>query len=341
MNAIKTHLPLVPHICVSELGKHWFRYRLVDCSVPSQYFSQYCLIVNWTSRRLVKFESKYNSFSHENAFESVTVYSKKCAHGFCFAVLCCGYTLTDFRIAIRLTSLALWQSNDCLSASKATLMNMDKYFMWIHYERLHNHNKAKHKKTVCIFIVIDCICEMAAILSRERWVKYLLFSSIFKMFVSIFQNDVVWISSAEELENKFSQLRQPLISARIFPTKSQRQEYPYFQQTGCSPGCPARIVDHNVPLEERSSCPFNFTHNVDPTRYPHTLLMAVCCKGQCARVGGHRHHQQQHSCQPLMQQVQVLRREHPQILNTAAGYYKVVAETVPVACLCAPANRGE
>ena len=46
-------------------------------------------------------------------------------------MLCCGYTLTDFPISIRLTSLALWQSNDCPSASKATLMNMDKYFMWI------------------------------------------------------------------------------------------------------------------------------------------------------------------------------------------------------------------
>ena len=72
-------------------------------------------------------------------------------------MLCCGYTLTDFPISIRLTSLALWQSNDCPSASKATLMNMDKYFMWIHYERLHNHNKAKHNKTVCIFLGIYCI----------------------------------------------------------------------------------------------------------------------------------------------------------------------------------------
>ena len=81
-----------------------------------------------------------------------TVYPKKYAHGFCFAVLCCGYTLTDFPISTRLTSLALWQSNDCPSASKATLMNMDKYFMWIQYERLHNHNKAKHNKTVCIFL---------------------------------------------------------------------------------------------------------------------------------------------------------------------------------------------
>ena len=85
-----------------------------------------------------------------------TVYPKKYVHGFCFAVLCCGYTLTDFPISIRLTSLALWQSNDCPSASKATLMNMDKYFMWIHYERLHNHNKAKHNKTVCIFLGIYC-----------------------------------------------------------------------------------------------------------------------------------------------------------------------------------------
>ena len=88
---------------------------------------------------------------------SVTVYPKKYAHGFCFAVLCCGYTLTDFPISIRLTSLALWQSNNCPSASKATLMNMDKYFMWIHYERLRNHNKAKHNKTVCIFLGIYCI----------------------------------------------------------------------------------------------------------------------------------------------------------------------------------------
>ena len=53
-------------------------------------------------------------------------------------MLCCGYTLTDFPISIRLTSLALWQPNDCPSASKATLMNMDKYLK-------------------CEFIMNDCI----------------------------------------------------------------------------------------------------------------------------------------------------------------------------------------
>ena len=97
-----------------------------------------------------------NIMRHATQIWDPTVYPKKYAHGFCFAVLCCGYTLTDFPISIRLTSLALWQSNHCPSASKATLMNMDKYFMCIHYGRLHNHNKTKHNKTVCIFLGIYC-----------------------------------------------------------------------------------------------------------------------------------------------------------------------------------------
>ena len=95
-----------------------------------------------------------------------TVYPNTYAHGFCFAVLCCGYTLTDFPISTRLTSLALWQSNDCPSAGKATLINMDKYFIWNHYELLHNHNKAKHNKTVCIFIGIYCTSSNC----NGRWV---------------------------------------------------------------------------------------------------------------------------------------------------------------------------
>ena len=120
-----------------------------------------CEMIYWTS-----FWPKQSIFTEDCcivtslkgkfAFVKVTVYPKNYARGFCFAVLCCGYTLTDFPISIRLTSLALWQSNDCPGASKATLMNMDKYFMWIHYERLHNHNKAKHNKTVCIFLGIYC-----------------------------------------------------------------------------------------------------------------------------------------------------------------------------------------
>ena len=108
-----------------------------------------------------------------------TVYPNKYAHGFCFAVLCCGYTLTNFPISIRLTSLALWQSNDCPSASKATLMNMDKYFMWIHYERLHNHSKAKHNKTVCIFLGIYCICVYLCL----QFLSMFLYSRTFYVYV--------------------------------------------------------------------------------------------------------------------------------------------------------------
>ena len=108
----------------------------------------------------------YSDNKTQMSHRHYTVYPKKYAHGFCFAVLCCGYTLTDFPISIRLTSLALWQSNDCPSASKATLMNMDKYFMWIHYERLRNHNKVKHNKTVCIFLGIYCT---RSHLQSQRW----------------------------------------------------------------------------------------------------------------------------------------------------------------------------
>ena len=116
-----------------------------------------------------------------SALSITTVYPKKYAHGFCFAVLCCGYTLTDFPISISLTSLALWQSNDCPSASKATLMNMDKYFVWIHYELLHNHNKAKHNKTVCIFLGIYCITR-----NRGRThCKRVVFSSIWDIYIGV------------------------------------------------------------------------------------------------------------------------------------------------------------
>ena len=131
-------------------------------------------------------------------FGRSTVYPKKYAHGFCFAVLCCGYTLTDFPISIRLTSLALWQSNDCPSASKATLMNMDKYFMWIHYVRLLNHNKAKHDKTVCIFLGIYCNLRVISTGYSSKvlsGLKTTVFGFICNFFVCAFERK--WICNAQ------------------------------------------------------------------------------------------------------------------------------------------------
>ena len=133
-------------------------------------------------------------------FSFNTVYPKKYALGYCFAVTCCGYTLTDFPISIRLTSLALWQSNDCPSASKATLMNMDNYFTWIHYEWLHNHNKAKHNKTVCIFLGIYC---------RSGKRKYsVTFGN--SQIIHYFQRPVVTVgrgcNSGQTMANRFNQI---------------------------------------------------------------------------------------------------------------------------------------
>ena len=153
---------LICRVRYHDIRKFWVRYHLakpwgktiirsvlpqaVFSVLPRDYIHYFSF---WTTHKCWQSPVKWNR-------HDITVYPKKYAHGFCFAVLCCGYTLTDFLISIRLTSLALWQSNDCPSASKATLMNMDKYFMWIHYERLHNHNKAKHNKTVFIFPGIYC-----------------------------------------------------------------------------------------------------------------------------------------------------------------------------------------
>ena len=59
-----THLPLVLHICVSELGHHWFRYWPVAYSVPSHYLNQCWFIVKWDSweQISVKFVSEFYHF---------------------------------------------------------------------------------------------------------------------------------------------------------------------------------------------------------------------------------------------------------------------------------------
>ena len=75
---VLTHLyQLLPHICVSELGHHWFRQWLVVCSVPSHYLNQNWLIVNWTLGN--KFQWNFNRksiiFIRENAFGIVVCHN--------------------------------------------------------------------------------------------------------------------------------------------------------------------------------------------------------------------------------------------------------------------------
>ena len=63
-----THLPLVPHICVSEWVQHWFRKWLVAFSAPSHYLNQCWVIVNWNLRNKLQLNFNQNTklFIQEN-----------------------------------------------------------------------------------------------------------------------------------------------------------------------------------------------------------------------------------------------------------------------------------
>ena len=63
---LKLNLPPEPHICVSELGRRRFRKWLVDKPSPEP-MSTYGQL----DQTSLKFESKFNIFISENAFENV------------------------------------------------------------------------------------------------------------------------------------------------------------------------------------------------------------------------------------------------------------------------------
>ena len=43
--SVLLHLPLVPHICVAELGRHWFWWWLVACLATSHYLNKWWLFI--------------------------------------------------------------------------------------------------------------------------------------------------------------------------------------------------------------------------------------------------------------------------------------------------------
>ena len=61
--------PPVPHICVSELGQHWFRQWLVVYSAPSHYLNQCWITVDWNLRNKLQWNFNQNTklIIHENA----------------------------------------------------------------------------------------------------------------------------------------------------------------------------------------------------------------------------------------------------------------------------------
>ena len=68
--------PLVPHICISELGQHWFRWWLGsdgDCLASSHYLNQSWVIVKWTLRNKLQwnFNQNIKPFFHKSASENI------------------------------------------------------------------------------------------------------------------------------------------------------------------------------------------------------------------------------------------------------------------------------
>ena len=59
-----TQLPLVPHICVSESGQHWFR-CFVSYLAQSYYLNQCQVIVNWTLRNKLQWNFNQNSIFYQ------------------------------------------------------------------------------------------------------------------------------------------------------------------------------------------------------------------------------------------------------------------------------------
>ena len=69
--SFNSHRPLMTHIFVSELGQHWFRWRLVAYWAPSHYLNICWVIGNWIFRNKLQWNFSQNiKFSiHEKASE--------------------------------------------------------------------------------------------------------------------------------------------------------------------------------------------------------------------------------------------------------------------------------
>ena len=59
-----THLPLVPHICVSKPGQHYFRQWLIAYSAPSHYLNQCWIIVILALKNKLQWNFNQNKTFH-------------------------------------------------------------------------------------------------------------------------------------------------------------------------------------------------------------------------------------------------------------------------------------
>ena len=97
--------------------------------------SRACL--EWTNYLPTRNNGTWVISMNKQLLMDTTVYPKKYAHGFCFAVLCCGYTLTDLPYP---SGLLHWH---CGNLTIAPVPAKQPWLIWIN--------------TSCEFIMNDCI----------------------------------------------------------------------------------------------------------------------------------------------------------------------------------------
>ena len=90
------------------------------------------VIISWVSQEWCFLKPWFRGLS-----APCTVYPKKYAHGYCFAVLCCGYTLTDFPYP---SGLLHWH---CGNLTIVPVPAKQPWWIWIN--------------TSCEFIMNDCV----------------------------------------------------------------------------------------------------------------------------------------------------------------------------------------
>ena len=68
-----THLPQVPPLSVTEIGHHWFRWRLVACSASSHYQDQWWLLIDHTRENRFRWKIDQNQpiFIDKNALQLI------------------------------------------------------------------------------------------------------------------------------------------------------------------------------------------------------------------------------------------------------------------------------
>ena len=105
----------VTHICINNLGNHWFRWWLFAHLAPSHYLNQWWHIINWTIGLNCQWNLDQNSpvFIHKNVSENVV-----CIIAAIFSQPHCGNWPDCTNNNLGITDISKWYSENYLPTCK-------------------------------------------------------------------------------------------------------------------------------------------------------------------------------------------------------------------------------